>query len=166
MKFRYAIYAVALMSTAPAALAQSQLPESMRIDQEADRRFYQNNPPSSTTARTPGATTPGGTQSGDRNRLDVQAPPRQDMQINETNGQNARRNPDANLGSGSAGSTAPYNNVTRNRPSNNSATGTSTGASGSRSPGIPVGPPITPGNPSAGGNTGAGGSAGGAGGGS
>jgi hypothetical protein len=141
--------AVTMLVTALPVLAQDNVPESMRIDQKADREFYQNK--NSTTAPTTNA---GST--GDQKRLDVQAPSPNQLQIDDGTSGSLQRNPDA-VDRTRAGDT--YNNVLEKQPSTNSVTPGSGSATGGVQPLPPptgaMRPSVTQPSGTSGGGTGA-----------
>jgi hypothetical protein len=142
MKSLFAASAATLLAIVTPALAQtnpstgttgagtstSDVPESMRIEQQATEQYNRN---SAGTTATEAAGGVGASPPVERNRLDPAAPSDKRLQIDDGTSAAVRQNPDANaMHPSSAGTT--YNTIVRGSPSTN---GASTGVSGSGSAG-------------------------------
>lgn len=121
--------------TSGAGTSTSDMPESMRIEQQTTEQY---NRTSGTSAQ--GATTteaPGGASGQvEHNRIDPAAPSDKRLQIDDGASAAVRQNPDANVNTlHPSSSGTSYNTIVRGSPSTGGtgATGSSTGVSGSSS---------------------------------
>lgn len=124
----------AFSQTSGAGPDEGSIPESMRIQQQVDRKNSANaksliTKPGATTTDAPGAAPP----PVEQNRLDPSAPSRQRLQIDEGASARAVQNPNANVANPGGGGN--FNTIIEGAPS---SSGTSTSASGSSSTGIGV----------------------------
>jgi hypothetical protein len=149
MKLKAAIPIIALLSVPAPALAQTNgattptpttpnttgedlgtMPESMRIEKNVQRQFYQQSPKGPNTSENqPSTDAPGGARSpGERNRLDPAAPGRHRLQIDEGQSARAIQNPSESTPQTSpANPGTSYNTIIEGAPS---TSGTSSGTSG------------------------------------
>jgi hypothetical protein len=162
MKFKAAIPIIALLSVPAPALAQTNgattpttpnttgedlgtMPESMRIEQNVQRQFYQQSPKGPNTSENqPSTDTSGGARSPvERNRLDPAAPGRHRLQIDEGQTVRAIQNPSESTPQTSpANPGTSYNTIIEGAPS---TSGTSSGTSGTSGGATSTMPSTSPG---------------------
>ncbi|MBA2126509.1 hypothetical protein DLM45_09785 [Hyphomicrobium methylovorum] len=119
-------------TTTPNTSIDKTLPESMQIQQRAQRQYSTEPAQQKTDQENPSTEAPGNpTSTVGRNRIDPAAPSRQRLQIDEGQSARARENPDANAPQDGRGTS--YNSVIRGAPS---SSGTSTGESGASNSGV------------------------------
>jgi hypothetical protein len=152
--------AIAILAVATPLLAQTRtktpkapstsdagLPESMRIQERAERQYFNKAVAPNSTGTTTEA--PGTASSPvEQKRIDPAAPSKNRLQIDPGQSARARQNPDTNAPQSNTGTS--YNTIVRGAPSNSGTSGGVSGSSGTGMTTSPSTPGATSSSPSSG----------------